>query len=101
MGIAGLALATSISAIVAVVLLLASLREKIGGLGLWVFGKSLVKIIVASVVMGGTASATFRSLKVSLGQELVDDLHSHWRRGVRCTNLLLPYTRGGANVGRS
>ena len=52
MGIAGLALATSISAIVAVVLLLASLREKIGGLGLWVFGKSLVKIIVASVVMG-------------------------------------------------
>ena len=70
MGIAGLALATSISAIVAVVLLLASLREKIGGLGLWVFGKSLVKIIVASVVMGGTASATFRSLKVSLGQEL-------------------------------
>jgi len=70
LGIGGLALATSISAIVAFVLLLLSLRKKIGGLGLSRFSKSLVKIALASVIMAVTARAGFAYFKQSLGQNL-------------------------------
>ena len=52
LGIGGLALATSISALVAVVLLFISLRKKIGRLGLRELTKSFLKIGMASVLMG-------------------------------------------------
>lgn len=70
MGIGGLALATSISAIVAVVLLFTSLRRKIGGLGLSNLVKSFTKIGLASVIMGVIARGGFNYLKQSLGQNL-------------------------------
>ena len=70
LGIGGLALATSISAIVAVVLLFISLRRKIGGLGLSQLSKSIIKIGLASVIMGVIARGGFNYLKQSLGQNL-------------------------------
>lgn len=52
MGIGGLALATSISTIICAILLLISLRKKIGPLGMKkVFGTT-TKILVASLIMG-------------------------------------------------
>lgn len=70
MGIGGLALATSISAIVAVVLLFTSLRRKIGGLGLSNLVKSFTKIGLASVIMGVIARGGYNSLTQILGQNL-------------------------------
>jgi putative peptidoglycan lipid II flippase len=70
LGIGGLALATSISAIVAVGLLFVSLRRKIGGLGLRELSKSLVKIGLASVIMGVIVRSGFNYLRQSLGQNL-------------------------------
>ena len=52
MGIAGLALATSISAIFCTVLLFISFRKKVGALGLRSIAVSFVKICVAAGVMG-------------------------------------------------
>lgn len=70
MGIGGLALATSISAIVAVVLLFTSLRRKIGGLGLSNLVKSFTKIGLASVIMGVIARGGYNFLTQILGQNL-------------------------------
>lgn len=52
LGIGGLALATSISAIICTILLLISLTKKMGGLGIKKIFTSFSKIIVASIVMG-------------------------------------------------
>lgn len=60
MGISGLALATSISAIFCSGLLVSSLRKKIGSLGLKGILKAAVKILLASVVMGAFAYLAFR-----------------------------------------
>lgn len=60
LGISGLALATSISAIICSGLLLGSLRKKIGSLGLKGILISAVKILFASGVMGAFASLAFR-----------------------------------------
>lgn len=70
MGIGGLAVATSISAIAAVVLLLVGLRRKIGRLGLGTLTKSLVKISTASLLMGGIARVCFHLLESLVGQSL-------------------------------
>jgi putative peptidoglycan lipid II flippase len=70
LGIGGLALATSISAIVVVVLLFITLRRKIGGLGLTELIKSFIKIGFASVIMGVIAWGEFNFLRQSLGQNL-------------------------------
>lgn len=68
MGIGGLALATSISAIVCTLLLFVSLRKKIGAFGLRGISVSFVKISVASVVMGFVARLSFDMWAVSVGQ---------------------------------
>lgn len=52
MGIGGLALATSIAALFSTCLLFLSLRKKIGPLGLSKLGVTMLKVIVASGVMG-------------------------------------------------
>lgn len=70
LGIGGLALATSISAIVVVVLLFISLRKRIGGLGLSDLSKAFIKIGLASVIMGVIARSGFHYMKQSLGQNL-------------------------------
>lgn len=70
MGIGGLALATSISAIVCTGLLFISLRKKIGEFGLKNISISFVKITVASVVMGVIAKVIYNILMGALGQNL-------------------------------
>lgn len=59
MGIGGLALATSISAIVGTLLMFITLRKKIGGFGLKEISTSFVKISLASVLMGVIALWSF------------------------------------------
>lgn len=55
-GIGGLALATSISAIVAAILLMLNLRKKIGPFNLKNIIPSIVKIFIASILMGVTVN---------------------------------------------
>lgn len=54
-GIGGLALATSVSAMVTVVLLGINLRKKIGPFGILSIVKIFFKVTLASVIMGGSA----------------------------------------------
>lgn len=59
MGVGGLALATSTSAIVSVILLYGSLRRKIGSLGTKAFLLTSSKIFVSSVLMGIAVYGTY------------------------------------------
>ena len=59
MGIGGLALATSISAIVTAVLMFITLRKKIGPFGLKELLRSFIKISIASLIMGVLAYSGF------------------------------------------
>ncbi len=67
-GIGGLALATSISAIVGTGMLFITLRRKIGGFGLKELSKSFAKMCFASFIMGFIALGSFNYLKQGLGQ---------------------------------
>ena len=70
LGIGGLALATSISAIFTSILLITSIRKKIGTLG---FGNIMIffcKILSASIAMGVIAKVIFNYLNVTLSQNL-------------------------------
>lgn len=62
MGISGLALATSIAAIVGTILLLISLRKKIGQLGTRNILKVFTKSLIASVIMGIIAKTLYEVL---------------------------------------
>ena len=66
MGIGGLALATSIAAIVTTGLLFVSLRKRVGPLGMKQISISFIKIILASIVMGILAKLFFNYLITSL-----------------------------------
>lgn len=70
MGIGGLALATSIAATFTTVLLFFSLRKKIGPFGMKQISISFLKILFASLVMGGLAKLSFNYLTASLSQNL-------------------------------
>lgn len=70
MGIGGLALATSISAIVCTGLLFISLRKKIGEFGLKNISISFVKITVSSLVMGIIAKVAFNGINAHASQNL-------------------------------
>lgn len=70
MGIGGLALATSISAIFCTGLLFISLRKKIGSFGLKTITISFIKILLASSVMGITAKLTYNILLNNLSANL-------------------------------
>lgn len=59
LGIGGLALATSISGILCSILLIISLRKKIGPFGLKSIGITFVKITIASLVMGGSVKLVY------------------------------------------
>ncbi|RSL31917.1 murein biosynthesis integral membrane protein MurJ [Salibacterium salarium] len=61
-GIGGLALATSISAIICSVLLLVSLRKKLGDFGIKNLSFSFLKIVFASIMMGGICHLTHNFL---------------------------------------
>lgn len=66
-GISGLALATSISALVCTVLLFISLRKKIGHFGMKNITVSFFKILVSSLIMGIISKVSFDILLNSLG----------------------------------
>lgn len=70
MGIAGLALATSISATFCAALLFISLRKKIGPFGLKSLTISFVKILFASLITGITAKLIFNQLVSMMNQNL-------------------------------
>jgi putative peptidoglycan lipid II flippase len=62
LGIGGLALATSISAIFCTVLLFTSLRKKIGSFGMKSITISFIKILCASLAMGVIAKVSYNAL---------------------------------------
>jgi putative peptidoglycan lipid II flippase len=68
LGIGGLALATSISALITAVLMFVSLRRRIGSLGLKQVGTSFIKILVASLSMGLIAKLFFINLTSTINQ---------------------------------
>lgn len=68
MGISGLALATSISAVFCTLLLFISLRRKIGPFGIKQISTSFIKILFASLIMGFLAKVSFNYLIISLSQ---------------------------------
>lgn len=70
LGIGGLALATSIAAIVSTGLMFIGLRKKIGPFGMKQISISFLKILFASLVMGGLAKLSFIYLAASLSQNL-------------------------------
>jgi len=70
MGIGGLALATSLSAIVAMVLMGISLHKKIGPLAYRLISKALSKIMMAAVLMGLIAGITFNNLDNRISSNL-------------------------------
>lgn len=70
LGIGGLALATSISAIFISILLITNLRKKIGALGFRNIAISFCKIFSASIVMGVIARVIFNYLNITLSQNL-------------------------------
>ena len=63
LGIGGLALATSIAAIISALLMFITLRKKIGGFGLQEITRSFIKISIASVLMGLFALGSFHLFK--------------------------------------
>jgi len=70
LGIGGLALATSIAATFTTILLFISLRKKIGPFGMKQISISFLKILFASLIMGGLAKLSFNYLTTSLSQNL-------------------------------
>jgi putative peptidoglycan lipid II flippase len=70
LGIGGLALATSISAIFTGILMLITLRNKIGKLGMKKVIITLIKIFAASLVMGLIAKLTFNFFIIKVAVEL-------------------------------
>jgi len=70
LGIGGLALATSIAAIVGTLLLFITLRRKIGGFGLKEITKSFIKICVASILMGFIALGSFNFFRQNIRENL-------------------------------
>ena len=67
MGIGGLALSTSISAFVCAMLLMYSLRKKLGNFNGKIILSSSIKIIISSLVMGGMAKLSYGFLISRLG----------------------------------
>lgn len=70
MGIGGLALATSISAVFGVILLFFSYRKKLGAFGMKNMLISFVKIVASSLIMGILARLTFKLAINNLSQNL-------------------------------
>lgn len=74
--IAGLALATSISAIVCILLLFKSLKKKVGYFGEDKVLKTFIKSLIASIIMGGTVYAIYNLLIYKMGALFVGDVIS-------------------------
>lgn len=70
MGIAGLALATSISATVCTGLLFVSLKKRIGSLGFREILITFIKIVISSVVMGIFSLLSFNSISLKTSKNI-------------------------------
>lgn len=70
MGISGLALATSIAGIFGTILLVFTLRRKVGSFGLRELLLSLAKSLLASLVMGFLARVVYDALVITVGSTL-------------------------------
>lgn len=70
MGIGGLALASSISAIICTILLFINLRKKLGSFGTKLLAISFLKILISSVFMGWIARYIFHLLVYEINQVL-------------------------------
>ena len=68
MGIGGLALSTSISAFVCAMLLMHSLRKKLGNFNGKMILSSSIKIIISSLAMGGVAKLSYGFFSLRLGE---------------------------------
>ena len=62
MGLSGLALATSIAATLAMILMFISFRKKLGSFGMKQILNSFIKIVIASLIMGLIAKISFKYL---------------------------------------
>lgn len=71
MGIAGLALGTSIATIICTVLLFRSLNKKIGYFGQDKIIKTLAKTLISSIAMGGITYFVYNSLNGIMGQSMI------------------------------
>lgn len=67
LGVGGLALATSISIIFSTILLLRSLRKKIGSFGIKIIFLTLLKLILSAIVMGIISKLLFEILILKIG----------------------------------
>lgn len=76
MGHAGLAFATSISAIICILLLFNSLKKKMGYFGQDKILKTMMKSLLASVVMGIITSMSYRLLISTLATESIGEVIS-------------------------
>ncbi|MBK5240787.1 murein biosynthesis integral membrane protein MurJ [Clostridium sp.] len=70
LGIGGLALATSISALFTTILLFISLRKKIGSFGIKQISISFLKILFASSIMGLLSKITYNFITKSFSQSI-------------------------------
>lgn len=70
MGIGGLALGTSLSALFSTLLLFISLRKKIGPVGMINISTSLIKVLGASLIMGFIAKIVYNNLIHNLSSSL-------------------------------
>lgn len=66
MGIGGLALATSISSLIGALLMVISLRKRIGRLGLKSVAVTFIKVLIASGIMGAVVIIVYPALKAVL-----------------------------------
>lgn len=73
---AGLALATSISAIFTTSLLLLNLRKKIGPIGLTRYMKTFIKILFSACIMGVLVYYVYNGLMLKLGDTWIEELIS-------------------------
>ncbi|SJZ88096.1 murein biosynthesis integral membrane protein MurJ [Garciella nitratireducens] len=70
LGIGGLALSTSISAIFSTILLFINLRKKVGPLGIKRFSITFIKIFISSLFMGIIAKSSYNRLLMMLEDNL-------------------------------
>lgn len=70
MGVGGLALATSISAVLCTGLLIVGLRKKIGSFGMKKVAITFIKILCASLIMGITAKYTYNTMLFDINANL-------------------------------
>lgn len=71
MGHAGIALATSLSATITIILLMASLNKKVGGFNVNKIGNTFVKSFIAAIIMTIFTSLTYNGVYPIMGKDII------------------------------